>query len=185
MWLSLAAKRRPLACGAAGGHVRDLLPDVRQRCRASPRRCSGCRATPEDVQAQVAKLGLDRPLLVQYWDWLSRRCHGDLGRSFYTGESVTGALANRVPVTLPIVIITLLLTAVLSVLLGVAAAVRGGPTDRVVQIVSVAGRRHPGVHRRDRARLHLRHPLAGLPGHRLRVAGRERVRAGWRRWRCR
>ena len=99
----------------------------------------GLSATPEAVQAQMAKLGLDRPLLVQYWDWLTGALTGDLGSSFYTGESVTAALANRVPVTLAIVILTLLLTALLSVLLGVVAAVRGGPTDRVVQVVSVVG----------------------------------------------
>jgi peptide/nickel transport system permease protein len=99
----------------------------------------GLGATPEAVQAQMVKLGLDRSLLVQYWDWLNSAATGDLGRSFYTSESVSVALSNRVPVTLAIVIITLLLTAVLSVLLGVVAAVRGGPTDRVVQVVSVLG----------------------------------------------
>jgi len=104
----------------------------------------GFSATPEAVEAQMTKLGLDRPLLVQYWDWLTSAVTGDLGRSFYTSESVSGALSSRVPVTLAIVIITLLLTAVLSVLLGVVAAVRGGPTDRVVQVVSILGAAIPG-----------------------------------------
>src|SRR6478735_4689913 len=99
----------------------------------------GVSATPDAVQAELVKLGLDRPLLVQYGDWLSGAVTGDLGRSFYTSESVSGALANRVPVTLSVVILTLLLTAVLSVLLGVIAAVRGGGTDKAVQIVSVVG----------------------------------------------
>ena len=99
----------------------------------------GMSATPEGVQTKMAELGLDRPLLVQYGDWLTGAVTGDLGRSFYTGESVTSALSNRVPVTLAVVILTLLLTAVLSVLLGVVAAVRGGATDRVVQLVSVLG----------------------------------------------
>jgi peptide/nickel transport system permease protein len=99
----------------------------------------GLGATPEAIQAQLVKLGLDRPLLVQYGDWLTSAVTGDLGRSFYTSESVTAALANRVPVTLAVVVLTLLLTAVLSVLLGVVAAVRGGPTDRLVQVVSVLG----------------------------------------------
>ena len=71
----------------------------------------GLGATPEAVQAQLVKLGLDRPLLVQYWDWLTSAVTGDLGRSFYTSESVSAALSNRVPVTLAIAIITLLLTA--------------------------------------------------------------------------
>jgi peptide/nickel transport system permease protein len=99
----------------------------------------GMSATPEGIQAKMAELGLDRPLLVQYGDWLQGVITGDLGQSFYTAESVSAALANRVPVTLTMVIFTLLLTAVLSVLLGVVAAVRGGATDRVVQIVSVVG----------------------------------------------
>jgi peptide/nickel transport system permease protein len=99
----------------------------------------GKSATPEAVQAQVVKLGLDQPLVVQYWKWLTDVVQGDLGRSFYTGESVSGALSNRVPVTLALVVLTLLLTTVLSVILGVTAAVRGGWVDRTLQFVSVLG----------------------------------------------
>jgi peptide/nickel transport system permease protein len=99
----------------------------------------GFSATPKAVQAKVVELGLDRPLLVQYGDWVAGLFRGDLGASFYTGESVTGALGNRVPVTLAMVFITLVLTAVLSVLLGVTAAVRGGAVDRTLQVVSVLG----------------------------------------------
>ncbi|TCC36398.1 ABC transporter permease [Kribbella speibonae] len=99
----------------------------------------GKSATPEAVQAEVVKLGLDQPLVVQYWTWLTGVLHGDLGRSFYTGESVSGALSNRVPVTLALVVLALLLTTVLSVMLGVTAAVRGGWVDRTLQFVSVLG----------------------------------------------
>jgi peptide/nickel transport system permease protein len=99
----------------------------------------GLNASPEAIQAEVVKLGLDQPLLVQYWDWLSGLAHGDLGSSFYTSESVAGALANRVPVTLALVFVTLLLAAAISVILGVTAAVRGGWLDRVLQFISVLG----------------------------------------------
>jgi peptide/nickel transport system permease protein len=99
----------------------------------------GKSATPEAIQAEVVKLGLDKPLVVQYWNWLKGVSHADLGRSFYTGESVTGALSNRVPVTLALVVLALLLTAVVSVILGVTAAVRGGWVDRTLQFVSVLG----------------------------------------------
>ena len=99
----------------------------------------GLSATPEAVQAKVVELGLDRPLLVQYLDWLQGAVRGDLGRSFYTGESVSSALSNRVPVTLALIVTALVLTAVLSVILGVTAAVRGGWIDRAVQFVSVLG----------------------------------------------
>jgi peptide/nickel transport system permease protein len=99
----------------------------------------GLNASEESVNAKVVQLGLDRPLVLQYWDWLSGVVQGDLGRSFYTSEPVSTALANRVPVTLGLVFIALLLTAVLSVILGVTAAVRGGRVDRTVQLVSVLG----------------------------------------------
>lgn len=99
----------------------------------------GLGASAEAIQAQVVKLGLDRPLVVQYGDWLWSAVHGDLGQSFYTGEQVTSALANRVPVTLALIVITLLFTAVLSIALGVTAAVKGGAVDRSLQFISVAG----------------------------------------------
>lgn len=99
----------------------------------------GLNAPEAGVDAKVSELGLDQPLLVQYWDWLSGAFTGDLGRSFYTGQSVSEALSQRVPVTLSVIIIALLLTAVFSVVLGVLAAVRGGWVDRVLQSVSVLG----------------------------------------------
>jgi peptide/nickel transport system permease protein len=99
----------------------------------------GMDASEEDVARRVVELGLDRPLIVQYLDWLGGAFTGDLGNSYFTGQSVTSALQTRVPVTLTLVILTLVLTAVFSVLLGVIAAIRGGGTDRVVQLVSVLG----------------------------------------------
>lgn len=99
----------------------------------------GFSATPEDVTTRMSQLGLDRPVLVQYLDWLRGVFVGDLGVSFYTSEPVSSALANRVPVTLTIVILALVLTAIISVLLGVTAAVKGGWIDRVVQFLSVLG----------------------------------------------
>jgi peptide/nickel transport system permease protein len=104
----------------------------------------GLSATPESIAAKIVQLGLDRPLLVQYWEWIAGAVTGDLGRSYYTSEPVIKALSNRVPVTLTLVLMTLALTAVLSVLLGVAAAVRGGWVDRLVQGLSVLGTAVPG-----------------------------------------
>ncbi|HBX79621.1 MAG TPA: ABC transporter permease [Propionibacteriaceae bacterium] len=99
----------------------------------------GLQASAADVQRKVTELGLDRPLLVQFGDWLQGAVTGNLGKSYFTGEPVTDALASRVPVTLTLVFITLFLTAVLSVALGVMAAVRGGWVDRIVQFVTVLG----------------------------------------------
>src|SRR4051794_33972221 len=97
----------------------------------------GLNATAEDVQREVVKLGLDQPLLVQYGEWLGGAVTGSLGRSYFTGQSVTEALSTRLPVTLTLVVLTLILTAIISVLIGVAAAVYGGWLDRVVQFIAV------------------------------------------------
>lgn len=99
----------------------------------------GQTATAEQVAAKKAELGLDRPVLSQYGEWLGGLFRGDLGSSWYTGNAVATSIADRIPVTLAIVIGGLLLSAILSVLLGVAAALRGGWLDRVVQIGAVFG----------------------------------------------
>lgn len=99
----------------------------------------GTQATEGDVHREVVRLGLDRSLFEQYGDWITGLFTGDLGRSFFTGQSVTEALASRVPVTLILVALTLVFTLVFGVLLGVAAAKRGGWVDRVLQFLSVLG----------------------------------------------
>lgn len=99
----------------------------------------GINASEAQVQQEVVRLGLDRPLVVQYVSWLQGAVTGDLGRSFFTGEPVTSALSTRVPVTLSLVFFTLVLMVVISVLLGVASALYGGWLDRTVQLVAVGG----------------------------------------------
>ncbi|MEV5354868.1 ABC transporter permease [Streptomyces sp. NPDC052693] len=99
----------------------------------------GSGATPEGIQAQKAQMGLDRPVLTQYADWLSHAVRGDLGASYFTAEPVRSAIAARLGVTLSVVIAALFVTAVLSVVLGVLAASRGGAVDRVAQGTSLIG----------------------------------------------
>jgi peptide/nickel transport system permease protein len=99
----------------------------------------GVDATPAAVQAEVVKLGLNQPLVVQYGKWLRGVVTGNLGTSFFTGQPVRSVLSTRVPVTLTLIVVTLALAAVLSVLIGVAAAVYGGWIDRVIQPLSALG----------------------------------------------
>lgn len=99
----------------------------------------GVDATPEQVVAKAAELGLDRPVVLQFVDWLTHAVRGDLGVSYYTGEAVTSILGSRIPVTLALVGIAMVLTAVLSALLGIASAVAGGWVDRVLQVVALIG----------------------------------------------
>jgi peptide/nickel transport system permease protein len=96
-------------------------------------------ATPAQVHAEMVKLGLDRPLMVQYGTWLKGVVTANLQDSFFTGQPVTATLENRVPVTLSVIGLTLLLTIVFSVMMGVTAAVYGGWIDRIVQLLAVVG----------------------------------------------
>ncbi|MFT4214306.1 MAG: ABC transporter permease [Microbacterium sp.] len=108
------------------------------------RRILGETATAETVAKKTEELGLNRPLLVQYWDWLTSALSGDLGRSWFSGELVTVSVTGRVGVTLSIVIGATVVSAILSVLLGVLAARRGGWIDGLVQFISLVGFAIPG-----------------------------------------
>lgn len=103
------------------------------------RRMLGAQATPEAVEANDALLGLDRPVLSRFGDWVADAFRGDLGDSWSTGQGVTDAVLSRLSVTLSLVIGAVLVTAVLATALGVLAAVRGGWADRSVQLLSLVG----------------------------------------------
>ena len=109
-----------------------------------PRRILGENATADTVAKKAEELGLDRPLLTQYFDWLTSAFTGDLGRSWFTGELVTTSVTNRVAVTLSIVIGATVISAIISVVVGVLAARRGGAVDGTVQVFSLIGFAIPG-----------------------------------------
>lgn len=108
------------------------------------RQLLGLTATQEAIDAKNAQLGLDRPVLVQFFDWLVHAVQGDLGRSWFSSEIVTVAIGNRLPVTLSLMISVTIVTGVVGYLLGVWAGIRRGAVDRFVQIFSVAGYALPG-----------------------------------------
>ena len=66
---------------------------------SSPSALAGQNPTPQTIAAIRVQLGLNRPVVVQYGHWIWSALQGNLGRSLFTAESVTGALGNRVPVT--------------------------------------------------------------------------------------
>ena len=74
--------------------------------------------TPEQIEMVRVKLGLDKPLWLQYVIWLKRVCQGDLGRSLVDERSVARDLANRLPRTLQLVIPATLVAAAIGVPLG-------------------------------------------------------------------
>jgi peptide/nickel transport system permease protein len=108
------------------------------------RRILGENATAETVAKRTEELGLDRPLLVQYGDWVASAFTGDLGRSWFTGELVSTSVTTRLAVTLSLVIGATLVSAVVAVILGVLAARRGGAVDGTVQVISLVGFAIPG-----------------------------------------
>lgn len=96
-------------------------------------RVAGEFATPEQVEALREELGLNRPLLERYVDWLSDAVTGDFGRSIISGEPVGTLIWRSVPATLSLVGLTLVLSTVVGTVAGVVAALRvNGLVDRVV-----------------------------------------------------
>ncbi|MEX2536832.1 MAG: ABC transporter permease [Trueperaceae bacterium] len=96
--------------------------------------------TPERVAALRRSLGLDLPIWEQYGQWIAGVVQGDLGRSIWTGRSVTGEIMARLPVTLEITFLALLFALLASFPLGVAAAqARGSASDAAVRVVSIIG----------------------------------------------
>jgi peptide/nickel transport system permease protein len=96
--------------------------------------------TPEQIAAVRAKLGLDRPLHVQYAAWLGRLLQGDLGQSLVDERPVARDLANRLPRTLQLVVPATLVAAALGVPLGIfAARRRGGLADPGASAAALLG----------------------------------------------
>jgi peptide/nickel transport system permease protein len=93
----------------------------------------GDQATPENVAALHQKLGLDLPLWRQYLHWLTGVLSGDLGTSYRTGETVTHAIAERLPVSLELLVIAQLGGLLIGVPLAMLCAMRpDSVVDRMV-----------------------------------------------------
>jgi peptide/nickel transport system permease protein len=93
----------------------------------------GDQATPSQVAALRAQLGLDRPLPVRYVDWLSSALQGDLSRSLQTGQPVADAVMQRLPVSLQLMLMGQAIALLIGTPLGVLAAWRrDGAIDRAV-----------------------------------------------------
>ena len=78
----------------------------------------GTDATPEALAELRREYGFDRPLVMQYLDWLSDAARGDLGRSLLSGSSVTDDVVARLDVTLPLIGISTLLSIVIASVVG-------------------------------------------------------------------
>lgn len=96
--------------------------------------------TPQAVSAVRDELGLDRPLAVQYVDWLDDAVRGDLGISYATRQPVTAELGRRLRPTAELAVPAAALALILAVPLGTLSAIyRNRIPDQVVRVFAVAG----------------------------------------------
>lgn len=102
----------------------------------------GANASQQLVDAETARLGLDRPLVVQYVDYVGGLLHGDFQESLRTRQPVSSDLATYLPATLELILAALLLAVVLGTGLGIAAASRWRGAG-VLRVGLVAGASAP------------------------------------------
>ena len=101
-------------------------------------------ATPDQLILKEKELGLDRPILERYFDWLKHAVKGDFGNSWINNDTVVSEITRRLPITLSLVLIAIGLAAILATFIGMYAAIKGGVVDRILQLVAVIGFAIPG-----------------------------------------
>ena len=98
----------------------------------------GVNASKEAIAAQRAELGLDKPLLTQYGDFLVKALQGDLGKSITTRRPVIDEIAQRYPATLKLALGATVFAAVVGITFGVLSAVKQNQlTDNVIMVFSL------------------------------------------------
>src|ERR671931_2077478 len=83
---------------------------------------AGDQASPADVERIRQSLGLDRPFLIRFTEWVWQILHGDLGTSIFTNLPVTAMIAQRIEPTLSLMLVTLIFAVSVAVPIGVLAA---------------------------------------------------------------
>jgi peptide/nickel transport system permease protein len=97
-------------------------------------------ASPAAIDALAHQYGLDRPLLVQYFDWMGSLLHGDLGQSFRTKESVTDLIVSRLSISIPLSVAGLVLGILIAIPIGTYAARNAGrPSGAFLALLSQVG----------------------------------------------
>src|SRR5258706_1976480 len=101
---------------------------------------AGDNATPEQLERIRTSLGLNEPLYTQFFNWIGKLLHGDLGVSLISNVPVLKMISQRVEPSISIAVSTIILAIVIAVPLGVIAAWKHGTwIDRFVMGLSVVG----------------------------------------------
>ena len=97
-------------------------------------------ATPEQIAALEIKLGLNRPLAAQYWEWASGFLRGDLGQSLIMDRPVGPIVMEAIGKSLVLAVASMLIVTVLGIFLGVVSAIYvGGLVDHIASLFSYLG----------------------------------------------
>jgi len=103
------------------------------------------KAYAKDLEELRAKLGLNRPIYVQYFEWLGRAVQGDLGESLWTRRPVLEEIGQRLPITLELAVMALVVAIVIAVPVGVIAAARQDTVqDYTFRSAAILGLSVPG-----------------------------------------
>ena len=103
------------------------------------------RAYGKDLEELRAKLGLDRPIYVQYFEWASRVVRGQMGESLWTKRPVIEELARRLPVSLELGLLALVFSISIALPIGILAAVRqDSAADYIARSLAILGLSVPG-----------------------------------------
>jgi len=103
-------------------------------------RAQGGNVPQDQIEALKRRYGVDDPLHIKYWKWISRTLQGDFGTSFETDTPVAGIIAQRLPVTFALTFGTALFAWLISIPLGVYLATnRGSIPDYIITFVQFLG----------------------------------------------
>lgn len=103
-------------------------------------RADGANVSDEMIEAERRRLGLDKPLYMQFADYMVGLAHFDLGKSLWTGESVNKEIALRVPVSLQIALMASIIAVLIAIPLGtISALYRDTWIDHSVRVLAVSG----------------------------------------------
>ena len=96
--------------------------------------------TEEGLQALRDKLGLNQPILTQYWGWLTHALQGNLGQSIWTGKPISEEILQRLPITLELTIFSLIISIGLAIPVGVLTAYwRNSSAEYIIRLLSITG----------------------------------------------
>lgn len=105
----------------------------------------GTVVTPQLLESVRSDMGLDKPFLTQYINWLENVVHGDLGTSYSSGRSVIQELKEHLPYTVVLATSSILLTLVISIPLGIISAVKKDKfIDNIIRGFTFIGNSIPG-----------------------------------------